>query len=118
MIFAVTGGFLDDYPVEDAKRFEKELLEFVDPAIPKSPRRSRKAVRSATNRRTSSVRPSRSSAPASAPPKERLAKEAAAEPLSEEELERLKKFRRPTEEEFQKRAGPAGEGGGTAGVPG
>ena len=42
---------------------------------------------------------------------------AGATPLTEEEQEALKKFRRPTEEEFREKAGPAGEGEGTAGVP-
>jgi len=38
-------------------------------------------------------------------------KEAQAEPLSEEEQERLKMYRRPTPEEYQAKAGPAGESG-------
>jgi F-type H+-transporting ATPase subunit alpha len=29
-IYAVTGGFLDDYPVEDAKRFTEEFLAFLE----------------------------------------------------------------------------------------
>jgi polyhydroxyalkanoate synthesis regulator phasin len=29
-IYAVTNGYLDDIPVEDAKRFEQELLEFME----------------------------------------------------------------------------------------
>src|SRR5207244_13087292 len=36
-------------------------------------------------------------------------KEAEAKPLTEEQQEALKRFRRPTEEEFRKKAGPAGE---------
>ena len=38
-------------------------------------------------------------------------KEAQADPLADEEQERLKMFRRPTEAEFQAKAGPAGESG-------
>ena len=118
VIFAVTNGFLDDLPVEDAKRFEKELLEFVGSRHSEIAKEIADSgalsdeqadkLREAIKEFRSSFRPSEGEAP----------KEAAAEPLSEEELERLKKFRRPTEEEFQKRAGPSGEGGGTAGVPG
>jgi F-type H+-transporting ATPase subunit alpha len=29
-IYAVTNGYLDDFPVEDAKRFEEEMLEFLE----------------------------------------------------------------------------------------
>ena len=44
-------------------------------------------------------------------------KEAEATPLSQEEQEALKRFRRPTEEEIRDKAGPAGQAQGTAGVP-
>ena len=45
-------------------------------------------------------------------------KEQRVEALSEEEQERLKKFRRPSPEEVQAKAGPAGEAPGTPGLPG
>ena len=44
-------------------------------------------------------------------------KEAGAEPLAELEQEALKRFRRPSPEEFQRKAGPAADAGG-AQVPG
>jgi F-type H+-transporting ATPase subunit alpha len=33
-IYAVTGGFMDDYPVEDAKRFTEEFLTFLETRSP------------------------------------------------------------------------------------
>jgi len=39
------------------------------------------------------------------------------EPLTAEEQERLKRFRRPTEEEFQEKAGPMGDAPGSPGIP-
>jgi F-type H+/Na+-transporting ATPase subunit alpha len=33
-IYAVTNGYLDPFPVEDAKRFEEELIEYVDSRHP------------------------------------------------------------------------------------
>jgi F-type H+-transporting ATPase subunit alpha len=33
-IFAVTGGYLDTYPVEDAKRFERDLLQYIETRHP------------------------------------------------------------------------------------
>ena len=39
------------------------------------------------------------------------------EPLTEEEQERLRRFRRPAEEEFQQKAGPMGQAPGSPGVP-
>ena len=39
------------------------------------------------------------------------------QPLTEEEMERLKRFRRPTEEEFDKKAGPSGRAEGSPGIP-
>jgi uncharacterized protein YnzC (UPF0291/DUF896 family) len=42
-------------------------------------------------------------------------KEEEAEGLTEEEQERLRRYRRPTEEEFREKVGPAGEG--AAGTP-
>ena len=33
-IYAVTGGYLDQYPVEDAKRFESEFLQFMETRHP------------------------------------------------------------------------------------
>jgi F-type H+-transporting ATPase subunit alpha len=34
MIYAATGGYLDDYPVEDAKRFVQGLSEYLDTRSP------------------------------------------------------------------------------------
>jgi F-type H+-transporting ATPase subunit alpha len=118
-IFAVTNGFLDDLPVADVKRFESEFLDFMrsrHSEIGKEIAESESLSDEHADKLREAIKEFRSIFQ----PSEEAAglKEAEATPLSEEELERLKKFRRPTEEEFSKKAGPSGEGAGTAGVPG
>jgi len=117
-IFAVTNGFLDDLPVEDAKRFQAEFLQFMDSRHPQVgeeiertgslPDDLADALRAGVKEFRSTFQPSGDRGPL---------KEAGAEPLTEEEQEALKKFRRPTAEEFEKKAGPAGQAKGTPGVP-
>ncbi len=117
-IFAGTGGFVDDIPLEDVRRFESELLQFVDSRHPQIAEQVgstgalsdelAETLRGAIKELRSTFQPTGDRGPL---------KEAGATPLSEEEQEALKKFRRPTEEEFRQKAGPAGEGEGTAGVP-
>jgi F-type H+-transporting ATPase subunit alpha len=117
-IFAVTGGFMDDVAVEDVRRFETELLAFMESRHPEIGKQIAEtggmsdeladALRAAVQEFRSLFEPSGEHRPL---------KEAAARALTEEEQEALKKFRRPTEQEFQQKAGPAGEAKGTAGVP-
>jgi len=117
-IFAVTNGFLDDLPVEDAKRFQAEFLQFMDSRHPQVgeeiertgslPDDLADALRAGIKEFRSTFQPSGDRGPL---------KEASAEPLTDEEQEALKKFRRPTPEEFEKKAGPAGQAKGTPGVP-
>ncbi|HEX9236921.1 MAG TPA: F0F1 ATP synthase subunit alpha [Actinomycetota bacterium] len=105
VIFAVTNGFLDDLPVGDAKRFESELLEFVQArhgGIGKEIAESGALPDELADKLRESVKEFRSTFQ---PSEGGSLKEAQAEPLSEEELERLKKFRRPTPEEYEKKAG-------------
>jgi len=109
-IFAVTNGYLDDVAMDDIKRFQAEFLEFmrsrhaeVGGAIAREGVLSddlTKALEAAVKEFRSSFRPS-----PGAPP----LKEAGAEPLADEQQEALKKFRRPTTEEFERKAGHAGE---------
>ena len=118
IIFAGTNGFVDDLAVEDVKRFEDEFLAFMDTRHPEIGEQIGStgalsdeladALRAALKEFRSTFMPSGDRGPL---------KEAEATPLTEEEQEALKKFRRPTEEEFRKKAGPAGKAEGTAGVP-
>jgi F-type H+-transporting ATPase subunit alpha len=108
VIFAVTNGFLDDLPPEDARRFERELLEFMGARKPEVgqkiaesgelPDELVKALEEAIKEFRATFQPSQGQAP----------HEAEAEALTDEEVERLKRFRRPTQEEYDKKAGPAG----------
>src|SRR5437763_11201646 len=113
--FAGTAGFVDDVPVEDVRRFESELLEFMDSRHPQIAQQIGETgalsdelgefLRAAIEEFRSTFQLSGDRGPL---------KEAEAKPLTEEQQEALKRFRRPTEEEFRKKAGPAGEAKGTA----
>jgi F-type H+/Na+-transporting ATPase subunit alpha len=118
IIFAGTNGFVDDLAVEDVKRFEDEFLAFMDTRHPEIGEQIgssgalsddlAEALRAAIKEFRSTFMPSGDRGPL---------KEAEATPLTDEEQEALKKFRRPTEAEFREKAGPAGKAQGTAGVP-
>ncbi|HEX8099016.1 MAG TPA: F0F1 ATP synthase subunit alpha [Actinomycetota bacterium] len=117
VIFAVTNGFLDDLPVQDAKRFEQEFLEYMEsrnPEIGKSiaesgdlPDDVAEGLRAAIKEFRSAFQPSEGAE----------LKEEDAEPLSSEEQEALKRFRRPSTEEYREKAGPGSKAGG-AQLPG
>jgi F-type H+-transporting ATPase subunit alpha len=109
-IWAGTNGYLDDIPVEDVRRFEGELLEFMDANAPEVGEhirtngdlpdeieaKLREAVEQFRDRfRRSGERPA---------PREKEA-----EPMAEGEegQESVKRYRR-SPEEFQDAAGPAG----------
>jgi len=110
-IWAGGNGFLDPIPVADVRRFEAELLDFMDanhPAVGEHIRTKgdlpddveqqlRDAVTEFARRfRTSDGKPA--------------LPEAEAEPMEEGEegQETVQRYRRPTPEEFEERAGPAG----------
>ncbi len=111
-IWSVANGFLDDLPLADAKRFETGLLEFMDLSHPEVGQaikasgdlsdETEAALRSAIDDYKRTFAPS-----GEAPPP----KEAEMEALTDEEQETVKRYQRPTAEEFQQKAGPAGEGG-------
>jgi F-type H+/Na+-transporting ATPase subunit alpha len=117
VIFAVTNGFLDDLPVEDARRFEDEFVQYMEsrnPEIGKSIVESgdltdevADGLRAALKEFRSTFQPSEGGE----------LKEAEASPLSEEEQEALKRYRRPSPDEYQKKAGPGSKAGG-AQLPG
>ena len=112
VIFAVTNGFLDDVPVADAKRFEEELLQYLEsrnPDIQKTiaesgdlPDDTEEALRAAIKEFRTTFQTSEG----------KELKEEEAEPLSGEEQEALKKYRRPSPDEYQKKAGPGSQAGG------
>jgi F-type H+/Na+-transporting ATPase subunit alpha len=112
VIYAVTNGHLDDLPVADAKRFETELLAYVESRYPQIGQGIRESgalpddaadeLKSAIQDFKKSFVPSEGEGPGT---------EAEAKPLTDEEQERLKRFRRPTEAEYEARAGHAGDSG-------
>src|SRR6266542_649648 len=118
MIFAITQGFMDDVAVEDIKRFLSEFLDYMEsrhPEIGKAIDEQgalsddlTKALEEAIRDFRLTFQPSEGHPPL---------KEAGAEPLAELEQEALKRFRRRTPEEFQRKAGPVADAGG-AQVPG
>jgi F-type H+/Na+-transporting ATPase subunit alpha len=106
-IFAVTQGFIDDVPPADAKRFQLELIEFVASRHPEIGRQIaetgelgeelQQSLRQAIEDFRKTFRTSEGKPPG---------REAEAEPIEEVEQETLKRFRRPTPEDVQRRAGP------------
>jgi hypothetical protein len=115
-IWFVTNGMIDDLPVGDAKRFEEGLHAWLDANRPEVaqhirekgdfPSEVEEQLRTAVEEFKRDFVPSGTAA---APAEEE------AEGLTEEEQERLRRYRRPTTDEFEQMAGPAGEG--SAGAP-
>jgi F-type H+/Na+-transporting ATPase subunit alpha len=99
-IWAVTNGYLDDLPVEDAKRFDDQLLVFMDahhPDIGEAIRTSEELSSDAEEKLRAAVQEFKDGfSPSGEPPPP---KEAEAEALTDEEQERLKKYRRPKPDE-------------------
>jgi F-type H+-transporting ATPase subunit alpha len=112
-IWAGTSGFLDPIPVADVRRFERELLEFMEANHPEVGQHIREkgdlpdevegqlrdAVTEFARRfRTSEGKPA--------------LREEQVEPMEEgeEEQESVRTYRRDTPEEYEEKAGPAGEG--------
>ena len=109
---------MDDVAVDDVKRFVSEFLDYMDsrhPEIGKAITEQGSLSDELTKTLEGSIRDFRGTFQPSEghPP----LKEAGAEPLAELEQEALKRFRRPSQEEFQRKAGPAADAGG-AQVPG
>jgi F-type H+-transporting ATPase subunit alpha len=109
-IWFVTNGLIDDLPEVDAKRFEDTLHLYLDANHPDIAQHIREkgdfpedveaSLRAAVEEFKRDFVPSVATTPHEAEP----------EALTEEEQERLQRFRRPTEEEVRQKAGPAGEG--------
>ena len=109
-IWFVTNGLIDDLPEADAKRFEETLHVWLEANHPEIAQHIREkgdfpedveaSLRAAVEEFKRDFVPSVATTP----------HEAEAEALTEEEQERLQRYRRPTEEEVREKAGPAGEG--------
>jgi len=116
IIFAAANAFLDDLPVADVRRFEEQLHAWLDANHPEItghirdkgdfPEELEQKLREAVQEFKGGFEPSESVPTPSGQD---------AEPLTEEEQERLKKFRRPTQDEVRQKAGPAGQG--SSGAP-
>jgi len=114
-IWFVTNGLIDDLPVADVKRFEEQLHAWLDANRPEVaqhirekgdlPKDVEEKLRTAVEEFKRDFVPSETAAP--------IAEEADA--LTEEEQERLRRYRRPTPDEYRESAGPAGAG--SAGTP-
>ena len=114
-IWFVTNGLIDDLPVADVKRFEEQLHAWLDANRPEVaqhirekgdlPKDVEEKLRTAVEEFKRDFVPSETAAP--------IAEEADA--LTEEEQERLRRYRRPTPDEYRESAGPAGAG--SAGAP-
>jgi len=117
-IYTVTSGSMDDVAVGDVKRFETEFLQYMESRHPQVgqaikdkgtlPDELIEQLKAATLEFRSRFESSQG---------QKSLNEAGAEPLTDEEQERLKKYRRPTEKEFEEKSGPAANAGG-AQVPG
>jgi F-type H+-transporting ATPase subunit alpha len=118
VIWAGTNGFLDSLPVADVRRFERELLEYMDANHPEVAEHIRakgdlpdevvEKLRSAVEEfKRDHFTPSEEARPP---------REAEAHPMEEgeEEQESVKRYRRSADE-IEEQAGPVGRG--TPGTP-
>ncbi len=109
-IFLVTNDHLDDVPVTDCRRFESEFATFMDSRHPEIGQEIREKgalpdeLQEALGAAISEFRQTFQTSEGQPP-----LKEAGAEPLIGEQQEALKKFRRPTPEEYEAKAGHAGQ---------
>ena len=117
-IFAVTSGAMDDVPTGDIKRFQLELLDSLavkQPEIGQRIETTGQLPDELAQQLTAAVEEFKKTFVTSEGPG--AGAEASAAPLTEEEQERLAKFRRPTPEEFGEKAGPPGEAPGGTQLP-
>jgi F-type H+/Na+-transporting ATPase subunit alpha len=109
LIFAVTSGSMDDLPVSDARRFAQEFAAYMEtrnPQVGDAIGQSGDLSDEVTEALRVAIKEFRS---LFAPSEGHQLKEAEAAPLTEEEAEVLKRFRRPSPEEFQAKAGPSAD---------
>jgi F-type H+-transporting ATPase subunit alpha len=122
-IYAVTNGYLDDIPVDDAKRFERELLEYVDTRYPEVarhfvengdlPDEVEEKLKRGIEEFKKQFQPSGGGAPTTAPgaggPVDRRREDVGWERVGEPEPEEEREGPPRTEEEIEEEAGPIGE---------
>ena len=115
-VWAVSRGHLDDVPVEDVRRFEEEWLDFVESrheSVLTHLRDKKDLPEEIENQLEDAIKEFRSQFRTSEGDGEPL--EGGDEtPVSHDEQERLRKFRPPSEQEFESTAGPVGESGAQA----
>src|SRR5439155_19559390 len=108
-LLAVKGSLMVDIPVPDAKRFDSELLAFLDsrfPDIGRAIAEQGTLPDELVGKLREAIHDFRA---VFAPSEGGPLKEAQAAPLVGEEQETMKKFRRPSPEEYEQKAGPAGQ---------
>ena len=113
-IWSGTNGFLDKIPVSDVRRFERELLEFMEASHPEIgqhirdegtlPEEVENKLRDAVSEFARRFRPSEGD--------QEQPRDENVEPMEEgeEDQESVRRYRRDTPEEFEDRSGPAGQG--------
>jgi F-type H+/Na+-transporting ATPase subunit alpha len=109
LIFAVTSGSMDDLPVSDARRFAQEFAAYMEtrnPQVGDAIGETGDLSDEVTEALRVAIKEFRSLFAAS---EGHQLKEAEAAPLTEEEAEVLKRFRRPSPEDFQAKAGPSAD---------
>jgi F-type H+-transporting ATPase subunit alpha len=113
-IWSGTNGFLDKIPVADVRRFEHELLEFMEANHPEIgqhireegtlPEEVENKLRDAVSEFARRFRPSEGD--------DTQPRDEHVEPMEEgeEDQESVRRYRRDTPEEFESKSGPAGQG--------
>jgi F-type H+/Na+-transporting ATPase subunit alpha len=110
LIFAATTGALDELPVADARRFTEEFLTYMDTRNPQIGE-SIASTGDLSDEVQSALQAALKEFRTLFAPSEGIhaGHEGEAQALTDEEAEVLKKFRRPSPEEFEAKAGPAAD---------
>jgi F-type H+-transporting ATPase subunit alpha len=114
-IWAGTNGFLDRIPVSDVRRFERELLEFMEanhPEIGQHIREKGTLPEEVESRLREAVTEFARRFRGSDGDHETRPKDEDVEPMGDDEegQESVRRYKRDTPEEFEARSGPGGQG--------
>ncbi len=116
-MWTVNNGQVDDVPIEDVARFQNEFLEFVasrHSEVLEHIRDEKTLPEEIEQKLEEAVKEFRRQFRTSSGDEGGEPLEGDDTPLSEEEQERLKRFRPPSPEEFKETAGPMGDSGAQA----